>query len=145
MGMDDKGKKYILDWWEKRATPELSMRKALYFAVKNNAHLVRIESNQGGETFLYIWDRIVEESGLDEDRIPGVELVRASASTGSKMERASQMLIDYELNKMYHVDDEFTEDLEKALLRFPTRPPDDGVDACYWSWNFLNESERWFL
>lgn len=145
MGMDERGKKYILDWWEKRATPEFSLRKALYFAVKNNANLVRIESNQGGETFLYIWDRIVEESGLDEDRVPGVELVRASASTGSKMERASQMLIDYELNKMYHVDDEFTEDLEKALLRFPTRPPDDGVDACYWSWNFLNESERWFL
>jgi phage terminase large subunit-like protein len=141
--MDGKGKKYILDFWEKRATPEIAIRKALYFAVKHNATLVRIESNQGGDTLLFMWDSIVDFSGLRDDRIPGVELVRATASTGSKMERASQMLLDYELNKMYHVDGEHRKSLEDALLRFPTRPPDDGVDACYWAWNALSESERW--
>lgn len=146
MGMDEKGNKYILDFWEKRATPEFSLKKALYFAVKHKANFVRIESNQGGDTFLYIWDSIVEQSAVEEENIPGVELVRATSSTGSKMERASQMLVDYELNKIFHVDDPiFIELLESALLRFPTRPPDDGVDACYWSWNFLNQSERWIV
>lgn len=143
MGMDGKGKKYILDFWEKRATPEIAIKKALYFAVKYDATLVRIESNQGGDTLLFMWDAIVESSGLSYERIPGVELVRATASTGSKMERASQMLLDYELQKMYHVEGAHKELLESALLRFPSRPPDDGVDACYWAWNGLSESERW--
>ena len=34
--------------------------------------------------WLDIWDRIVEDSGLNEERIPGVQIVKATSSTGSR-------------------------------------------------------------
>jgi len=61
------------------------------------------------------------------------------------MERASQMLIDYELNKVFHVDNDSVEDLEIALMRFPTRKPYDLVDATYWSWQACSNASRWVL
>ncbi len=140
--IDDKGNIYFLDSWEKRASPELALRKAFYFAIKYNADLVRIEANNGGTLFLTLWDIIVEDSGIDVDRIPGVELVRATSSTGSKMERASQMIVDYELKKLFHaINDQNTYiELEEALRRFPIRGSDDQVDACYWAWECLRSS-----
>lgn len=140
--MDDKGNIYFLDSWEKRASPELALRKAFYFAIKYSADLVRIEANNGGTLFLTLWDMIVEDSGIDVDRIPGVELVKATSSTGSKMERASQMIVDYELGKLFHVinDQNTYIELEDALRRFPIRGADDQIDACYWAWECLRSS-----
>lgn len=137
--IDDENKVYFLDSWEKRASPEHALRKALYFAIKYGADLVRIEANNGGEMFLTLWESIVEESGLGEDRIPGVELVRATSSTGSKMERASAMIVDYELGKIFHAINERDTyvELEAALRRFPIRGGDDLLDACYWAWAAL--------
>lgn len=140
--MDDNGNIYFLDSWEKRASPELALRKAFYFAIKYSADLVRIEANNGGTLFLTLWDMIVEDSGIDVDRIPGVELVKATSSTGSKMERASQMIVDYELGKLFHVinDQNTYIELEDALRRFPIRGADDQIDACYWAWECLRSS-----
>ena len=146
MGVSDKGNYYILESWEKRATPELALRKALYFCIKYNVTLLQVESNQGGELWYNLWDNIVSDTGMsNDDRMPGIEIVRASASTGGKMERASQMLIDYELNKVFHVENDSTEDLEVALMRFPTRKPFDLVDATYWSWQACSNASRWVL
>ena len=95
--------------------------------------------------WLELWDRIVEDSNIDEDRLPGVEIVKATSSTGSKMERASQMLVDYELNKIFHVNGDHVITLEGALRRFPQRKPFDLVDAVYWSWSDLKSSSLWLI
>ena len=84
----------------KRATPEIALRKALYFCIKYNATLLQIESNQGGDLWYNLWDNIVDQTGMSNDeRMPGLEIVRASSSTGGKMERASQMLIKLKKKK----------------------------------------------
>lgn len=144
-GIADDNSIYILDSWEKRESPEFALRKAFYFSIKYGADKVVVEANQGGEMWLTLWDTIVEESGVDEDRIPGIELVKATTSTGSKMERASQMLVDYELGKIWHVENPHKsyEVLEGALRRFPLRRPFDLVDATFWSWNDLRNSANW--
>jgi len=146
-GVSDAGDFYILDSWERRESPEYSLRKALYFAIKYNSDRVLIEGNQGGDMWLSLWDRIVDDSGLDEERIPGIEIVKATSSTGSKMERASQLLVDYELGKIYHVMNEQDSYvvLESALRRFPLRKPYDLTDACYWAWQDLKNSSLWVV
>lgn len=146
LGASEDGKFYVLDAWEKRATPELALKKALYFCIKYGADILQIESNQGGDIWFTIWDNILLEADLTEDeRVPGIELVKANASTGGKMERASQMLIDYELNKIFHVEGEHCEVLEAALRRFPIRKPFDLTDSLYWSWQKATDSIRWVI
>ena len=145
VGASENGKYYILDAFEKRVTPEFAVRKALYFAVKYGADRVIIEGNQGGDLWLDMWDNIIESSGLDEDRQPGVEIVKVTSATGGKMERASQMLIDFELGKIYVVQDDFTDNLIKAMLRFPQRKPFDLVDATWHAWSRCAESARWLM
>lgn len=146
-GISDDNNVYILDSWEKRESPEFALRKAFYFSIKYGADKVIVEGNQGGEMWLSLWDSIVEESGVDEDRIPGIEIVRATSSTGSKMERASQMLVDYELGRVWHVENpqRSYEILEAALRRFPLRKPFDLTDATFWAWNDLKQSSAWVM
>lgn len=146
-GVAEDGDVYVLDSWEKRATPEFSLKKALYFAIKYGADKVLIEGNQGGDMWLDIWDRIVEDSGLNEERIPGVQIVKATSSTGSKMERASQLLVDYELGRIWHVVNEQGSymDLEGALRRFGVRKPYDLADATYWAWSDCKNSNMWIV
>lgn len=146
MGVGEDNKYYVLDSWEKRASPELALRKALYFCIKYNVDILQIEANQGGEIWYTLWDNILEEAGLSEDgRVPGIVLVKATSSTGGKMERASQMLIDYELGNVFHVAGEHCGVLENALRRFPNKKPFDLVDATYWSWNKCSEALRWLI
>ncbi len=144
VGLAESGKYYILDAFEKRVTPDFAVKKALYFAVKYGSDRVIIEGNQGGDLWLDIWDKVVEESGLDEMRQPGVEIVKVTSATGGKMERASQMLMDFELQKIYIVEDDFTKTLVDALYRFPKRKPLDLVDATWHAWSRCAESLRWF-
>ena len=138
-GIDDEGKIYVFDTWERRESPEFALRKALYFAIKYKCDLVRLEANQGGEMWYTLWEKIVEESGLDEERIPGLELVKATSSTGSKMERQAAMLVDYELGKIFHVINERDTyiEFEAALRRFGIRKPYDCADSAYWAWEAL--------
>ena len=79
LGASEDGKFYVLDAWEKRATPELALKKALYFCIKYGADILQIESNQGGDIWFTIWDNVLLEAELTEDeRVPGIELVKAS-------------------------------------------------------------------
>jgi phage terminase large subunit-like protein len=144
VGASENGKYYILDSFEKRVTPEFAVKKALYFAIKYKSDRVVIEGNQGGDLWLDIWDKVVDESGLDAEMQPGIELAKVTSATGGKMERASQLLMDFELNKIFIVEDDFTETLTSALYRFPTRKPYDLVDATWHAWSRCAESARWF-
>ncbi len=146
-GVAENGDVYILDSWEKRVSPEFSLKKALYFAIKYGADKVLVEGNQGGNIWLELWDRIVEDSGLDESRIPGVEIVKATASTGSKIERASQLLVDYELGRVYHVVNEQATyvELEAAFRRFGVTKPFDLCDATFWAWADCKLSSGWVI
>ena len=147
-GIDERGNIYFLDTWEKRATPEFALRKALYFSIKYGCDLVRIESNAGGnELWETLWNKIIEDSGLDDDRIPGLEFVKATASTGGKIERTSTMLADYELGRVWHVINEQNTylDLEAALLRYGRTKPFDLVDAVFWGWEALRGANTWLM
>jgi hypothetical protein len=146
-GIDDEGKIYILDSWEKRATPEFTLRKALYFAIKYNCDLVRCEGNQGDFLWQTLWESIVEESGLSDDRIPGFEIVKATGATGGKLERAALMLVDYELGKIFHVINQQNTylDLEAALLRLGVKKPYDLADATFWGWSELRGASNWLM
>ena len=147
-GIDEKGNIYFLDTWEKRATPEFALRKALYFSIKYGCDLVRIESNAGGnELWETLWNKIIEDSGLDDDRIPGLEFVKATASTGGKIERTSTLLADYELGRVWHVINEQNTylDLEAALLRYGRTKPFDLVDAVFWGWEALRGANTWLM
>ena len=141
-GIADNGKIYILDSWEKRASPEFALKKALYLAIKYGCDTVTIEANQGQDLWINLWDTVVEESGLGEDRIPGIKLVKATSSTGSKMERGQQLLVDYERGQIFHVLNETNSHigLEAALRRFPIQRPFDLADAVYWAWSELRNS-----
>lgn len=146
-GIDDEGKIYVFDTWERRESPEFALKKALYFSIKYKADKVLIEANQGGTMWEYLWDKIVEESGLDEDRVPGLLLVKATSSGGSKMERQAQMLADYEMGKIFHVMNERDTyiEFEGALRRFGIRKPYDLADSAYWAWQDLRGSSTWLL
>lgn len=146
-GIDDSGRIYVLDSWEKRATPEFTLRKALYYAIKYNCDLVRTEGNQGDFLWQTLWESIVEESGLSDDKIPGFEIVKATSGTGGKLERASMMLVDYELGKIFHVINEQNSylDLESALLRLGVKKPYDLADATYWAWSELRGASNWLF
>lgn len=147
-GLDEAGNIYVIDSWEKRASPEFSLRKALYFAIKYGADRILLETNAGGDDlWLNLWDSIVEESGLSEDRIPGVQTIKATRSTGGKLERASQMLVDYELGKIWHVVQENNSyiELEASMRRFGIRGNDDLVDSCVYAWGSLKNSASWVI
>lgn len=141
-GIADDGRIYVLNAWEKRASPEFALKKALYFAIKYGCDTVVIESNQGQDLWLNLWDTIVEESGLGEDKIPGIQLVKATTSTGSKMERGQQLLVDYERGQIFHVlnEDNSHVQLEAALRRFGVQKPFDLADSVYWAWQTLRNS-----
>lgn len=142
-GIADNGKIYILDSWEKRASPEFALKKGLYLSIKHGCDTLVIEANQGGDMWINLWDTVVEESGLSEDRIPGIKLVKATSSTGSKIERGQQLLVDYERGQIFHVLNNETNShvgLEAALRRFPIQRPLDLADAVYWAWSELRAS-----
>lgn len=144
-GIDGNEMIYMLESWEKQATPKLALKKALYQATKWKAATVLIEANQGGDLWLDIWNSIVEESELNEDDIPEVILVKASSGTGGKVERASQLCSDYERGRICHLTHETIKQLEAALYRFPMVKPYDLVDSAWWAWSELRQGGSWLL
>lgn len=147
-GIAEDGNLYVIDTWEKRASPEFALKKALYLAIKYSVSVVIIETNMGGnDLWLSLWDSIVEESGLPEERIPGVQCVKATSSTGSKADRASQMLVDYELGRIWHVVQENNSyvEFESALRRFGVRGGDDLVDSSFYAWQNCKRSNSWVV
>lgn len=130
LGID--GKLYRLFSWESRTSPEDSLRRAITKANELDAESVGVETDQGGDT----WKTVYNKASEGFDRLPTFRSEKAGAGFGSKVERASKMLVDYERGKIVHVEGTHTV-LERALRRFPKTKPYDLVDACFWGWNDL--------
>lgn len=139
-GMD--GRIYRLFAWEGIIDPLAVMKLALKQAVKWNCETLGVETNQGGDLWQNQYRYALESLALENDSVvkPGVRIPRfrgekASTGTGGKVERARQMLFDYERpDHVKHLKGA-CDPLERALFRFPKTKPYDLVDASWWGWN----------
>lgn len=139
----DRNRIYRLFSWEEQSSPVDTLRMAIRKAVEFGASKVGVETNQGGDLWQETYTNVAQELFDDEeiDYIPKFDSVSATGSTGSKEERSSRMLADYQMGLFVHLLG--THDvLESALGRFPITMPDDLADAAYWSWNDLRKLER---
>lgn len=128
-GLGANGHLYAIWSWEQRATPLATIRLAISKAMDYRASYVGIETNQGGQTWLSVWREAIQDLRITTP--PHVRTETATASMGSKIERASRVLAEYERGQVSHV--RGTHDtLERALHRFPVLKPHDLVDAVYW-------------
>lgn len=137
-GLASDGTIYRIWSWEDRTSPEDALRRAILKAVELHADTLVIETDQGGDTWLSVferaWDSLVAEGLIPDDALkPVVQLEKAGAGHGSKVHRAQQMLVDYEHGQMVHVLGTHMM-LERALRRFPKAKPFDLTDGSYWSW-----------
>jgi len=125
---------YRLYSWEKRASPQATLRHAIEKAVEYGAQHVGVETDQGGDTWRSVYREAAKSLGLIHP--PSFTSDKAGAGYGSKQHRAQQMSVDYERGRIVHVIGTH-EVLERALRRFPITKPFDVVDASFWSWNDL--------
>lgn len=65
--------------------------------------------------------------------MPKFRQAKAGAGHGSKVERNTRMLADYERGRVVHVVGTHHV-LEQSLKRFPLTPPHDLTDAAFWDW-----------
>jgi hypothetical protein len=131
-GLARDGTIYRLYSWEARTSPEDAIRRAVLKAVELRAESVGVETDQGGDTWISVYDRVIATLGLDPATAPEFKQAKAGAR-GPKAHRASQMLADYERGAFVHVTGTH-ETLERALSRYLLRKPYDLVDAAFWSW-----------
>lgn len=133
---------YRLWSWEERASPEQAIKMAILKAVDLHAESVGVETDQGGNTWQSVYDRVWEAliaSGeiLADTPMPHFKQAKAGAGHGPKAHRASQMLAAYERGEFVHViypGANIHETLERGLKRYLIRKPFDLVDAAYWSY-----------
>jgi hypothetical protein len=140
-GIDAHGVIYRLYSWEQRTSPEDALRRAIRIAVELGAEGVGVETDQGGDTWLSVFNKTWRDLLEDADeplitlktRKLSYKSEKAGAGFGPKSARAQRMLADYERGKIVHVIG--THDvLERALKRFPIRKPYDLTDAAFWAW-----------
>lgn len=147
-GVAEDDKIYRFFSWEQVTTPEDAVKRAILKCLELGFTTVGIETDQGGDTWrsVYdrVWEKLVENDGLPEDAIkPHFQSAKAGAGHGSKVERNQRMLADYERGNVIHVRGTHRA-LERALKRFPLTKPFDLVDAAYWSWRDMSEA-RWLI
>ena len=159
-GIDSSGNIYRIFSWEQITSPESAIRKAILKALELGFDRVGVETDQGGDTWKSVYDQVCRKLGEEKPAIlfyppdPDEELRlkpfpkfasdKAGAGYGSKVERNSQMLTDYEHGRVIHV--RGTHDvLERALKRFPLTKPLDLADASFWSWHDLRKPKGVFL
>jgi hypothetical protein len=146
-GLARDGTIYRLYSWEDRTSPENALRRAILKAIELGAEAVGVETDQGGDTWQSVYDRVWDDlvaSGMvpQGTRKPQFRQDKAGAGHGPKAQRASQMLVDYVHAKIVHVvrpGANSHELLERALKRYLIRKPYDLVDAAYWSWYDLRK------
>ena len=143
-GITEDGDVIHLYSWEGITSPEDSMRRAITESIKWGADTVFVEGNQGSDNWIYIYRHVAEDMGLRDDIVPAMDLIKATTSTGGKVERANQMLVNYELGKVKHLLGTH-EVLETALKRFPAMKPYDLVDAAVWANNILSGGNSWLI
>ena len=159
-GIDSSGNIYRIFSWEQITSPESAIRKAILKALELGFDRVGVETDQGGDTWKSVYDQVCRKLGEEKPAIlfyppdPDEELRlkpfpkfasdKAGAGYGSKVERNSQMLTDYEHGRVIHV--RGTHDvLERALKRFPLTKPLDLADASFWSWHDLRKPKGVFF
>lgn len=146
-------RRYYMLWsWERVTTPLDALTMAITSAVEYGAKVLGVETDQGGDTWQVVYRSALRSLTEDPDsklnqllaenpdrHIPRYEYRKAGSTGQSKVERASRMLVDYELGKVKHVDGlNFNcRPLESGLKRFPVHKPFDCVDAAYWCWRWL--------
>lgn len=124
---------YVLRAWQQVAGPERTINTAIDYCLEyDSSHLI-IEANQGGDTWAVIVRQLMRQRGLKDWQIRP-ELVNAPTNK-SKIERANQLLVSYETDKIVHVG--YHKLLESTLRQFPITKPYDLVDALWHAWNDL--------
>lgn len=145
-GIDGNGKVYRLHSWEQRSSPLMAIRQALLWAYQEGARAVVVETDQGGDTWESVYREALagvraEHPEWADQRPPRFQQEKAGAGHGPKAHRASQMVPDYERQRIVHVLGTH-EVLERGLHRFPVTKPLDLVDAAFWSWHTLRHRAR---
>jgi Uncharacterized conserved protein len=136
-GVDENGKVYGLYFWEAITSPEDAMERAILKALELGASVVGVETDQGGDTWISVYmracDKIrAEHPELSRHVFPAFDSEKAGAGNGSKVERNSRMLADYEHGNVVHMTGTHAT-IEKSLRRFPNKPL-DLADSWFWTW-----------
>jgi len=142
--LGDDGKVYRRYSWERITSPQDALVRAITKAIEIGAATVGVETDQGGDTWRTVYKQAwqyIEENELvpKGSSMPGYRHAKAG-SIGSKEDRASKMLSDYERGMIIHVVGTH-QTLERALRRFPVAKPFDLVDASFWSWRELRKPQ----
>lgn len=149
-GKGTDNKMYVYHGWEQITTPNDAIKNAILLAIDFGFDSVGVETDQGGDTWLSVYQLVCNQLVDDKDypdikdtydengeliskfKFPTFRQAKAGSGHGSKMHRNSQMLVDYELGKVIHVIGTHKA-IEKSLKRFPNKPL-DLADALYWLW-----------
>ena len=142
-----------LYWWEGITSPEDAIEKAILKAIEIHATHVGVETDQGGDTWKSVYARSLEKvkkklfNELGAERYNKITFPKFTSrkaggtdettgrAYGSKVERNSKMLTDYERGQIVHmIGTQAT--IEKALWRFPKEPL-DVADSWFWCWDDL--------
>lgn len=143
---------YRLWSWEQVVSPNEAIRQALLASWRIGAEYgvwvetLGVETDQGGDTWEEVYKKVVlelsEAGEIPEGaKVPKYDHKKAASIGAGKVERAGQMLVDYEIGRIKHVVGTNIL-LERALKRFPRFKPYDLVDAAYWSWRHLAKPVR---
>lgn len=137
-GIDERDNIIMLYSWESITSPEDALTRAILKAIELGAERVGIETDQGGDTWQSVYDRVVERLQRERPEItnfPAFASDKAGSGYGSKVERNQRMLADYERGKIKHAIGTHAA-LERSFRRFPKKPL-DLADAAFWVWNDL--------
>jgi hypothetical protein len=134
---DGKLRFYIEFAHEERMSPEAALRFAYDVCRRMGIRRVGVETDQGGETWRPLAERIFAEGDAahaeKRDRITFVS-AKAGATGQSKYERWLRLLAGYERKEVVHVEGVSATAVETALLRLPDREPFDLADTAFWCW-----------
>jgi len=142
-------------WWEDVTSPEDALHRAIKKAMEVKSLTVGVETDQGGDTWVSVYQRALEtlkneakeklaaselteeeqQKKFKEIKWPMFASAKAGAGFGSKAERNSKMLADYEKGMVRHMIGTHNA-IERALYRFPKKPL-DLADSMFWAWNDL--------
>lgn len=135
--------------WEGRESVDEVLRRAILKAVEYRASTLGVETNQGGDTWesLYdkIWDLMVEDPTYPmvttSTPKPRFMQAKASVATGTKRERWMLTKSARE-NGLFKELKGTHETLFKALKRLPEHKPYDLADVDYWLYEHLRPTGR---
>lgn len=147
-----------LYWWEGITTPEDAIERAIWKALEWKSLTIGVETDQGGDTWESVYYRACDkvkselqkrwiEENPNKDikemkiSLPAFVSDKAGAGYGSKVERNSRMLTDYENGNVLHMIGTHAA-IEKSLRRFPNKPL-DLADSWFWVWNDLVGNPGW--